>query len=178
MHFTVYNGFNCPIPHNISLYQKNENNEPINLVMLDFTNNSTEFVEFNNMPTVSIVLLIQAKLVHHFKWILEFQGQYYIGPIQELECLGEKFKPTNEYKFTKVSPPEKDPEKTYEDDAQHVLITKNLANHLQNEIKIQESIFRERLEKSETGLPIVKSVLILLNIFFGKLTSIDFHYHP
>ena len=69
MHFTVYNGFNCPIPHNISLYQKNENNEPINLVMLDFTNNSTEFVEFNNMPTVNIVLLIQAKLVHHFEWI-------------------------------------------------------------------------------------------------------------
>ena len=72
-----------------------------------------------------------------------FQGQYYLGPIEELECLGEKFQPTKEYKFAKVSPPEKDPEKTYEDDAQHVLITKNLANHQQNEIKIQESMFRE-----------------------------------
>ena len=104
---------------------------------------------------------------------MQFQGQYYIGPIQELECLGEKFKPTNEYKFAKVSPPEKDPEKTYEDDAQHVLITKNLANHLQNEIKIQESIFRERLEKSETGLPIVKSVLLLSNAHFVKLLTAE-----
>ena len=62
MHFTVYNGFNCPIPHNISLYQKNENNEPINLVMLDFKDNRTEFIEFNNLPTVNIVLVIQAML--------------------------------------------------------------------------------------------------------------------
>ena len=93
-----------------------------------------------------------------------FQGQWFVGEM-EFECHNQTYK-LEEYKFKNPSPP-KDPnldDSAYQDKAQHILLTKN---HLEEDDcgmldddfctpLVIESTYPERLEKSETGLSIVK----------------------
>jgi len=79
----------------------------------------------------------------------------YVGAVH-VACEGGKTFEIAERQFGTTSPPEiQDKEfDEYEDDAQLVLISLNTADTSKGFIK--ESIYKERLEKSDTGLPLVK----------------------
>ena len=79
----------------------------------------------------------------------------------------------NETEFTNMSPPNKiGAESEYADRAQHVLLTwsfESINDYNEGdkvEIDIVESKYRDRLEKSDTGLPYVRYINIKLS--FGK----------
>jgi len=138
MHFTVYNGFEgCKLGgvgnQNVTMYQKDENSVQINPIYFDFQNATTKYQSWDNAE----------------------QGQWYVGEVH-VDCGGNKTFEIAERKFGTTSPPQiKDKEfDEYEDDAQLVLITLNTTDTSKGFIK--ESIYKERLEKSDTGLPLVK----------------------
>ena len=79
-------------------------------------------------------------------------GQWYIQPFTANCQSGETFE-FPEYKFTSVSPPPKFDEDEYEDNAQAILIGQNAVTGLPI---IYDTKYRERLEKSDTGLPIAR----------------------
>ena len=79
----------------------------------------------------------------------------YVGAVH-VACEGGKTFEIAERKFGTTSPPEIEDKEfdEYEDNAQLVLISLNTADTTKGFIK--ESIYKERLEKSDTGLPLVK----------------------
>ena len=79
----------------------------------------------------------------------------YVGEVH-VDCEGGKKFVIEERKFGTTSPPEIEDKEfdEYEDNAQLVLITLNTTDPSKGFIK--ESIYKERLEKSDTGLPLVK----------------------
>ena len=79
----------------------------------------------------------------------------YVGEVH-VDCEGGKKFVIEERKFGTTSPPEIEDKEfdEYEDNAQLVLITLNTTDTTKGFIK--ESIYKERLEKSDTGLPLVK----------------------
>lgn len=95
-------------------------------ITFDFVNATQKYKELNNAP----------------------QGQWYVEPFQAF-CANGEVHNFSEYKFAESSPPPKNPaSKSPGDLGQHILITSNGI--------IKESVYRERIEKSSTGLPIVK----------------------
>lgn len=127
MHFTVYNGLqNCPLG-NLTMFQK-DGDKKINEIWFDFTNASTKYYEVNNAE----------------------QGQWYFSKFS-IDCEDYEI-----YEFDEVKFAEKFPTNEEEDDGdsgQHILISWDTLNE---EGFIQESKYKERIDKSATGLPIVK----------------------
>ena len=145
----MYNGLNCPIPHNITMYNKNDKT---NEIMFNFNDKNIDHIEHLNAGPDGV------------KWVVK--------EIPEFDCGGLKFsKP--EFEFIKTSPPAKiGAESEYADRAQHVLLTwsfEHMNAHNEGEpveLDIVESTYRDRLEKSDTGLPYVRYINIKLS--FGK----------
>merc|ERR1712223_1701875 len=131
MHFTVYNGFdNCALG-NVSMYQVLDGKH-INEMTFDFTNASTEHQTQKNKE----------------------QGQWYIDDINVACTDGASFIIDGK-KFTNTSPPMvTDDFGELEDDGQLILISSDFENT--NKGFVKESGYKERLDKSDTGLPLVK----------------------
>ena len=142
MHFTVYNGFeNCTLG-NVSMYQKEPIlKQKINQIYFDFTNASTKYAEKNNVPITPQKLDGES-------------SHWFVGALT-VKCSDGNNLDISEHEFEKTSPPDikEDDFDDYEDDAQLVLISLNQET---GEGMVQESIYKERLEKSDTGLPLVK----------------------
>ena len=135
MHFTLYNGLeNCALG-NVTLFQEgSEVGQKINELHFDFTKAETKFQELNDVNP----------------------GHYSVQGF-DVTCQGQKFTfPT--YKFMKTSPPSQSDGGGDKDKAQHVLFTLDPTRGwpTTRQPKIQESMYREKLDKSDTGLPIAK----------------------
>ena len=113
----------------------------INQIYFDFTNASTKYAEKNNVPITPQKLDGES-------------SHWFVGAIT-VQCPDGNNLPISEHEFEKTSPPDikEDDFDDYEDDAQLVLISLNQET---GEGMVQESIYKERLEKSDTGLPLVK----------------------
>ena len=48
MSMTMYNGLNCPIPKNITMYSKNDENPRLSEISFDFSNVTIEHIEHLN----------------------------------------------------------------------------------------------------------------------------------
>lgn len=126
MHFTMYNGLENCTLGPVNLFQTNANGDHINQITFDFLNATDKYKELNNVP----------------------QGQWTVGTFHAL-CANDEVVDFPEYKFAEASPPPKDPDSNSPGDlGQHILVTRNGI--------IKESMYRERIDKSSTGLPIVK----------------------
>ena len=144
MHFTVYNGFEDCTLGNVSMYQKDDSHilkEKVNQIYFDFTNASTKYAENNNVA------------IAHQK--LNGKPSHWFVGAMTVQCSDGNNLDIAEYEFEKMSPPDIKEEDfdDYEDDAQLVLIS--LDQKTGNGM-VKESIYKERLEKSDTGLPLVK----------------------
>ena len=108
---------------------------------------------------------------YYTKYVILFQNvKWVVESIEEFDCNGIKFW-MNETEFTNMSPPNKiGAESEYADRAQHVLLTwsfESINDYNEGdkvEIDIVESKYRDRLEKSDTGLPYVRYEM---NYHFG-----------
>ena len=96
-----------------------------------------------------------SKLLWLLNQLLFLYNSRFVGEVL-VDCEGGKTFKIAERKFGTTSPPEIEDKgfDEYEDDAQLVLITLNTTDTSKGFIK--ESIYKERLEKSDTGLPLVK----------------------
>ena len=70
---TMYNGLNCPIPKNITMYSKNDANERLSDISFDFSNITTEHIEHLNAGPEVVFFF---KIPRYVQSLKKFFAQY------------------------------------------------------------------------------------------------------